>query len=60
MPGMAIPIPCRRSGSGQRRSIMHRSFQMATPSQFELANRLLGIAPEGFGQVFTAISGSRR
>jgi len=33
-------------------------FQMGTPIQFELANRLIGMAPEGFGQVFYTNSGS--
>ncbi len=33
-------------------------FQMGTPIQFDLANRLIGMAPEGFGQVFYCNSGS--
>jgi beta-alanine--pyruvate transaminase len=33
-------------------------FQMGTPSQFELAKRILDIAPEDFSQVFYSNSGS--
>jgi beta-alanine--pyruvate transaminase len=33
-------------------------FQMGNPMQFELASRLIGMAPEGFGQVFYCNSGS--
>ncbi|MBN8829945.1 MAG: aspartate aminotransferase family protein [Sphingomonadales bacterium] len=33
-------------------------FQMGTPIQFQLANRLVGMAPEGFSQVFYCNSGS--
>jgi beta-alanine--pyruvate transaminase len=33
-------------------------FQMGTPIQFQLANRLIGMAPEGFSQVFYCNSGS--
>ncbi|QVM84757.1 aspartate aminotransferase family protein [Novosphingobium decolorationis] len=60
---------CSNAGHGQPRiveAIQQQAakldyappFQMGSPAQFELANRLVDLAPEGFGQVFYCNSGS--